>query len=74
MRRALAALFVVLGVAAAGVAAAPPASADHGLLHFDAEGGISDEVPEPGDPLACVDPYLKVFGTVIIPAGTEICI
>ena len=65
-------LFVLLGVGAAGFAAAPSASADP-LVHYDLEGTINDTVPEDG-PLVCVDPYVKVFGVTIIPAGTEICI
>jgi hypothetical protein len=74
LRKALATLFVIVGAGVAVFGAASPASADHGLVHFDLEGGIGDQLPEPGGPLACVDPYVKVFGQVIIPAGTEICI
>ncbi len=64
MRKALAALFIAAGIGGF-FAVAPAASADP-LLHYDLEGTISDDVPEPGGPLACVNPHIEVFDNVLL--------
>jgi hypothetical protein len=65
LKKLLAALFVVLTAAGIAAGSAPAATADP-LLHYDLEGTISDDPPQPGGPIACVNPHIKVFGQLLL--------
>ncbi len=58
-------LLVAFAVSGIFAFAAPSASADD-VFHYDVEGTIRDDVPEPGDPLVCLNPHIEIFGNVLL--------
>lgn len=64
MRKLFATFCVAAGLA--GFMAATPAASADPLVHFDSNGDVDPSAIGSGEFLACVDPFVKVFGNVLL--------